>query len=87
MSAEAPSSNGAGANGAGPSAEQPLRLGGMALRNGLLIHGPTSWAVAARAADGTIEVASGPKPTPRPRAGSRRCRCCAARCASPRRSR
>ena len=34
----------------------------MALRNGLLIHGPTSWAVAARAADGAIEVASGPKP-------------------------
>jgi uncharacterized protein YqhQ len=35
----------------------------MALRNGLLIHGPTSWAIAARAADGTIEVASGPKPS------------------------
>jgi uncharacterized protein YqhQ len=34
----------------------------MALRNGLLIHGPTSWAVAARAADGQIEVASGRKP-------------------------
>ena len=36
----------------------PLRLGGMALRNGLLIHGPTSWAAAVRAADGRIEVAS-----------------------------
>jgi uncharacterized protein YqhQ len=48
-------------NGAAP--EQRLRLGGMALRNGLLIHGPTSWAAAARADDGTIEVASGPKPT------------------------
>jgi uncharacterized protein YqhQ len=35
----------------------------MALRNGLLIHGPTSWAAAARAPDGSIEVASGPKPT------------------------
>ena len=58
-----PSSSGAGANGAGPDeATQMLRLGGMALRNGLLIHGPTSWAVAARAADGSIEVASGPKP-------------------------
>src|SRR5688572_3209790 len=34
----------------------------MALRNGLLIHGPTSWAAAARTADGEIEVASGPKP-------------------------
>lgn len=58
-------SNGASANGAGadePRSEPPLRLGGMALRNGLLIHGPTSWAVAARGADGAIEVASGPKP-------------------------
>ena len=50
-------------NGSGPPASERLRLGGMALRNGLLIHGPTSWAVAARAADGSIEVASGPKPT------------------------
>jgi uncharacterized protein YqhQ len=52
-------------NGAGrePGAEgKPLRLGGMALRNGLLIHGPTAWAVAARTPDGRIEVASGPKP-------------------------
>jgi uncharacterized protein YqhQ len=64
-----PSENGASAervidapgNGAAP--ETRLRLGGMALRNGLLIHGPTSWAVAARADDGAIEVASGPKPT------------------------
>ena len=40
-----------------------LRLGGMALRNGLLIHGPTSWAAAARTTTGEIEVASGPKPT------------------------
>jgi uncharacterized protein YqhQ len=35
----------------------------MALRNGLLIHGPTSWAAAARRPDGSIEVASGPKPS------------------------
>jgi uncharacterized protein YqhQ len=56
--------NGASSNGAGgPQAEGRLRLGGMALRNGLLIHGPTSWAVAARAGDGRIEVASGPKPS------------------------
>jgi uncharacterized protein YqhQ len=41
---------------------EPLRLGGMALRNGLLVHGPTRWAVAARRADGTIGVASGRKP-------------------------
>ena len=39
-----------------------LRLGGMALRNGLLIHGPTSWSAAARKPSGEIEVASGPKP-------------------------
>ena len=52
-------------NGGAPEPERPapLRLGGMALRNGLLIHGPTSWAAAARAKDGSIEVASGPKPT------------------------
>ncbi|MGN6253391.1 MAG: DUF1385 domain-containing protein [Solirubrobacterales bacterium] len=39
-----------------------LRLGGMALRNGLLIHGPTHWAAAVRTADGSIEVASERKP-------------------------
>jgi uncharacterized protein YqhQ len=39
-----------------------LRLGGMALRNGLLVHGPTHWAAAVRARDGSIGVASGPKP-------------------------
>jgi uncharacterized protein YqhQ len=62
MSVGANGPNGASANGS--EAERPkLRLGGMALRNGLLIHGPTSWAIAARAADGGIEVASGPKPT------------------------
>jgi uncharacterized protein YqhQ len=42
---------------------EPLRLGGMALRNGLLIHGPTSWAAAVRRPDGTIESAAGPKPS------------------------
>ena len=35
-----------------------LRLGGMALANGVLVHGPTSWACAIRKEDGTIEVAS-----------------------------
>jgi uncharacterized protein YqhQ len=34
----------------------------MALRNGLLIHGPTAWALAARRPDGTIGIASGRKP-------------------------
>jgi uncharacterized protein YqhQ len=41
---------------------ETLRLGGMALRNGLLVHGPTHWAAAVRAQDGSIGVASGPKP-------------------------
>ena len=41
---------------------EKLRLGGMALRNGLLIHGPTHWAAAVRGADGEIEVASERKP-------------------------
>lgn len=39
-----------------------LRLGGMALRNGLLIHGPTHWAAAVRDRDGAIQVASERKP-------------------------
>jgi uncharacterized protein YqhQ len=60
---QATSANGASANGSGPQGAARLRLGGMALRNGLLIHGPTSWAVAARSPDGTIEVASGRKPS------------------------
>jgi uncharacterized protein YqhQ len=34
----------------------------MALRNGLLIHGPTHWAAAVRRPDGSLEVASEPKP-------------------------
>jgi uncharacterized protein YqhQ len=41
---------------------EPLRLGGMALRNGLLIHGPTHWAAAVRDAGGEIQVASQRKP-------------------------
>ena len=41
--------------------EQKLRLGGMALRNGLLVHGPTHWAAAIRGRDGRIQVASGRK--------------------------
>ena len=39
-----------------------LRLGGMALRNGLLIHGPTHWAAAVRTDSGEIKAASGRKP-------------------------
>src|SRR3954447_7809996 len=45
-----------------PVSEGKLRLGGMALRNGLLIHGPTHWAAAARDADGEIRVSSQRRP-------------------------
>ena len=34
----------------------------MALRNGLLVHGPTHWAAAVRTSGGQVKVASGPKP-------------------------
>ena len=43
----------------------------MALRNGLLIHGPTHWAAAVRDRDGRIQVASEPKPTLAPRLAAR----------------
>lgn len=43
--------------------EEKLRLGGMALRNGLLVHGPTHWAAAVRTKDGDVKVASGRKPS------------------------
>jgi uncharacterized protein YqhQ len=33
-----------------------VRLGGMALANGVLVHGPTSWACAVRTADGQLKV-------------------------------
>jgi uncharacterized protein YqhQ len=45
-----------------PVPEKKLRLGGMALRNGLLVHGPTHWAAAVRDDSGEIKVASGRKP-------------------------
>src|SRR5919197_671827 len=41
--------------------DDKLRLGGMALRNGLLVHGPTHWAASVRADDGRIVTASGRK--------------------------
>ncbi len=46
----------------GAAEPKKLRLGGMALRNGLLIHGPTHWAAAVRDRDGRIQVASERKP-------------------------
>jgi uncharacterized protein YqhQ len=45
-----------------PVPEDKLRLGGMALRNGLLVHGPTHWAAAVRTDAGEVKVASGRKP-------------------------
>ena len=50
---------------------EPLRLGGMALRNGLLIHGPTHWAAAVRGGDGSIQVVSERKPELAPKLAAR----------------
>jgi uncharacterized protein YqhQ len=36
--------------------EEKLRLGGMALANGVLVHGPTAWACAIRTEDGQLKV-------------------------------
>jgi uncharacterized protein YqhQ len=40
----------------------PVRLGGMALENGVLVHGPEHWACAVRTEAGEMKVASGRKP-------------------------
>lgn len=45
-----------------PAYRERPRLGGMALANGLLVHGPTHWAAAVREDGGEIVVASGAKP-------------------------
>jgi uncharacterized protein YqhQ len=37
-------------------ADEKIRLGGMALGNGVLVHGPTSWACAVRTDDGRVKV-------------------------------
>ena len=42
-------------------ADPKVRLGGMALENGVLVHGPTSWACAVRTRAGDVKVASGRK--------------------------
>jgi uncharacterized protein YqhQ len=36
--------------------EEKVRLGGMALANGVLVHGPTAWACAVRTNDGELKV-------------------------------
>ena len=41
--------------------KEKIRLGGMALPNGVLVHGPHAWACAIRREDGRIEVASARK--------------------------
>ena len=38
--------------------EDKIRLGGMALVNGVLVHGPNSWACAIRTREGELKVAS-----------------------------
>jgi uncharacterized protein YqhQ len=38
--------------------DEQVRLGGMALGNGVLVHGPNAWACAIRHPDGRLEVAS-----------------------------
>jgi uncharacterized protein YqhQ len=40
---------------------EKIRLGGMALANGVLVHGPTAWGCAVRLEDGTVRIASGRK--------------------------
>ena len=39
-----------------------VRLGGMALQNGILVHSFDHWAVAVRGEDGEVKLASGRKP-------------------------
>jgi uncharacterized protein YqhQ len=51
--------------------DEHLRLGGMALRNGLLIHGPTHWAAAVRDPSGEIQVGSDRKPELAPKLAAR----------------
>src|SRR5207249_11404856 len=38
--------------------DDKIRLGGMALLNGVLVHGPNSWACAVRTRDGELKVAA-----------------------------
>ena len=49
---------------------EKIRLGGMALPNGVLVHGPTSWACAVRTADGELKVVAERKRFTSERVGS-----------------
>jgi uncharacterized protein YqhQ len=51
--------------------DESIRVGGMALTNGVLVHGARYWACAVRAEDGKLELASGEKPVQAARAESR----------------
>jgi uncharacterized protein YqhQ len=42
--------------------EQRVRLGGMALRNGIMVHSLDHWAAAVRTPEGELRLASGQKP-------------------------
>ncbi len=44
-----------------------VRLGGMALSNGVVVHGPTAWAAAVRTNDGQVKVVSARKRVLAPR--------------------
>jgi uncharacterized protein YqhQ len=50
---------------------ETVRLGGMALQNGVLVHGPTAWGCAVRDESGALHVASGHKPQLAPALRSR----------------
>lgn len=45
------------------TAEKAVRLGGMALANGVLVHGPTAWACAVRTDSGELKVVARRKAT------------------------
>ena len=49
-------------DGGGRMSPPTVRLGGMALRNGILVHSLAHWAAAVRTEDGEIRLASGKKP-------------------------
>jgi len=51
-------------------AEEKIRLGGMALANGVLVHGPTAWACAVRTPDGELKVVAERKRLPASRVRS-----------------
>ena len=50
-----------------PPDMEKLRLGGMALQNGVLVHGPRTWGAAVRLPDGTIKTRLGAEAPTRPR--------------------